>query len=268
MYFSASATSGSTSGQSSGSGSTASNSGGTTGTLNFMTGFQSATTIEGGAYGGTGGSSLDGYACPGSSTTPTQCGSGGSYSPTVSAAASNFYFYYQFTGAAPTGEFAGVYVFAPSVTALNASANTPGLVWNGQTSLTFNLGINPEFFSNTNHNVFVALTLGKYYPVGAGCHLQLQTVFTPTASATTTYTIPLSKFAVAQDCGTGTPQAGYLAALAASPAISKIDFQGDSGAAAITPQVAPGLTSGANTTIANGGFIPTTLSLFGGITFQ
>ena len=272
MYFSATSTSGSTSGQSSGSGSgsgsTASNSGGTTGTLNFMTGFQAATTIEGGAYGGDGGSSLDGYACPGSSGTTTNCGSGGSYSPAVSAAASSFYFYYQFMGTAPSGEYAGVYVFAPGVAALNASSDTVGMTLNGQTHVTFNLGLNNEFFANTNHNVAVILTLGKYYPIGTGCHLQLQTVFTPTAAASTSYSLPLSSFAVAQDCGTGTPPTGYVAALTASPAISKIDVQAASGAALFHPNLTGSLTSGANTTIANGSYIPTTLSLTGGITFQ
>ena len=275
MYFSASATTGSTSGTSgsSGGGTTASNSGGTTGTLNYMTGFKTATTVEGGAYGGTSGSSLDGWNCPGNSATATtSCGSGGSFtdgSPAAaSAAASSFYAYYQFKGTAPTGEYAGIYVFAPGVTAISGTADTPGMVLNGQTTVSFNLGMNAEFFSNSNHNVAVLMNLGKHYAAGGGCNLQLQTVFTPTSAASTSYTLPLSSFAVAQDCATGTPPTGYAAALTASPAVSQIAFQAASGASAFHPNLSGSLTSGANTTVANGTYIPTTLSLTGGISFQ
>ena len=275
MYFSASATSGSTSGTSGGSGggTTISNSGGTTGSLNFMTGFKTASTVEGGAYGGTSGSSLDGYTCPGfSATATTSCGSGGSFtdgsSPAANAAASNFYAYYQFKGTAPAGEYAGIYVFAPGVTALSATADTAGMTLNGQTKVNFNLGMNSEFFSNTNHNVAVLLKLGKYYTAGGACNMQLQTVFTPTSATSTSYSLPLSAFAVAQDCATGTPPTGYLAALTAAPAISEIVFEAASGAALFHPNLTGSLTSGANTTVANGTYIPTTLTLTGGITFQ
>ena len=275
MYFSASATTGSTSGTSgsSGGGTTASNTGGTTGTLNFMTGFKTATTVEGGAYGGTSGSSLDGWNCPGNSATATtSCGSGGSFtdgsSPAASAAVSSFYAYYQFKGTAPTGEYAGINVFAPGVTAISGTVDTAGMVLNGQTTVSFNLGMNAEFFSNSNHNVAVLMNLGKHYAAGGGCNLQLQTVFTPTSAASTSYTLPLSSFAVAQDCATGTPPTGYAAALTASPAVSQIAFQAASGASAFHPNLSGSLTSGANTTVANGTYIPTTLSLTGGISFQ
>ena len=274
MYFSATATSGSNSGTSgTTSGTTATNSGGTTGTLNFMTGFKTASTVEGGVYGGTSGSSLDGYTCPGNSATATtSCGSGGSFtdgSPAaMSAATSSFYAYYQFKGTAPTGEYAGIYVFAPGVSGLSTTTDTAGMTLNGQTNIAFNLGINPEFFSNADHNVAVIINLGKLYPAGGGCHLQLQTVFTPTSAATTNYTLPLSNFAVAQDCATGTPPSGYAAALTSSPAISEVVFQAASGAAALKPNLTGGLTSGANTTIANGSYFPTTITLTGGIAFQ
>ena len=274
MYFSASAKSGSTNGTSgSGGGTTPVNSGGTTGTLNFMTGFKTATTVEGGAYGGTSGSSLDGWNCPGNSATATtSCGSGGSFtdgsSPAASAAVSSFYAYYQFKGTAPTGEYAGINVFAPGVTAISGTADTAGMVLNGQTTVSFNLGMNAEFFSNSNHNVAVLMNLGKHYAAGGGCNLQLQTVFTPTSAASTSYTLPLSSFAVAQDCATGTPPTGYAAALTASPAVSQIAFQAASGASAFHPNLSGSLTSGANTTVANGTYIPTTLSLTGGISFQ
>ncbi len=274
MYFSASAKSGSTNGTSgSGGGTTPVNSGGTTGTLNFMTGFKTATTVEGGAYGGTSGSSLDGWNCPGNSATATtSCGSGGSFtdgsSPAASAAVSSFYAYYQFKGTAPTGEYAGINVFAPGVTAISGTVDTAGMVLNGQTTVSFNLGMNAEFFSNSNHNVAVLMNLGKHYAAGGGCNLQLQTVFTPTSAASTSYTLPLSSFAVAQDCATGTPPTGYAAALTASPAVSQIAFQAASGASAFHPNLSGSLTSGANTTVANGTYIPTTLSLTGGISFQ
>ncbi len=254
-------------------GASSGNTGGTTGTLNFMTGFKTATTVEGGAYGGTSGSSLDGWNCPGNSATATtSCGSGGSFtdgsSPAASAAVSSFYAYYQFKGTAPTGEYAGINVFAPGVTAISGTADTAGMVLNGQTTVSFNLGMNAEFFSNSNHNVAVLMNLGKHYAAGGGCNLQLQTVFTPTSAASTSYTLPLSSFAVAQDCATGTPPTGYAAALTASPAVSQIAFQAASGASAFHPNLSGSLTSGANTTVANGTYIPTTLSLTGGISFQ
>jgi Bacterial Ig-like domain len=236
--------------------------------VTFMSGFKLATTVEGGGYGGYSGSSLDGWNCPGSAGTTTNCGSGGSFTdgttPAASAAASSFYYYYQFTGSAPTGEYVGVYAQAPGVTALSASADTAGLVVAGKTNINFTLEQNPEWNGVAAGNNFaVLLTLGKYYSVGSGaCNFKLLAVVTPTALSAT-YTIPLSAFTVTQNCGVTLADAA--AALAMAP-VSQIDFQGDSGGAALT---AGGKTTSANTAVASGGgYTPTTIALKGGITFN
>jgi len=229
--------------------------------LNFSSGFAAnARTIEAGQFGGYSGSNLDGWNCG----APASCGSGADLNPAFTAANSRFYYYYS-VPSATSGQYTGIFVQAPGVTALSTSANTAGVSVTNQTTMSFTLGSNPEFFSNANHNVAVLLTLGKYYSVNGGaCNIKLLKVMTLSAQADTTYTPALSSFTVTQDCGTGitTP----AAALAVSP-ISQVDFQANSGGSVLTQG---GLSTGANSTVVDttwGGF-PTTLAVKGGITFQ
>lgn len=240
----------------------------TTSTLVYSTGFAaSSLTPEGGTYGGYSGSNLDGYYCPPGS--PADCGTGGAtISSTVTAANSSFYSYYQST--TPTsGEYVGAFVLAPGVTKLSGAADTNGVQVTNQTHVNFTFSENPEWATSPDNNFMVELTLGKFFSVGGGCHVQLQAVIHPgsvaAAQTATVYSIPLSLFTVAQNCGQGalTPTSP-IQALALYP-VSQFDIQGDSGAAALTRN---NLTTGANTSnITSAGVYPTTVALQGGITF-
>jgi len=108
------------------------------------------------------------------------------------------------------------------------------------------------------------MDLGKRYTVGEGiCRLQLRRVVTPTAQPSTDYAIPLSSFALVQDCAGAVTSVAQ--ALAASP-ISQIAFQGVGGSNELSDGVR---TSGANRSVANGaGVYPTTIVLQGGITID
>jgi len=219
------------------------------------TGSGTGLTLSGGQFGGYAGSDV---AC-------SNCSGGGSSDSTP--ATSSAYFYYQPPTASTGYEFVGFFVQAPGITALNSSGTTAGVQINGQTGITFTFNQNPEWFAQTNHNVLAMLTLGNLY---GNCRVQLQVVFTPTALAPTTYTLPFASLSVAQNCGLGslTP-ASAIAALASSTGgpVAQVDFQGDSGGAALTPTQGT-LTSSANTTNSNGTGYPTTIALTGPITFQ
>ncbi len=234
----------------------------------FSTGFASASaTVQGGGYGGYSGSNIDGWNCG----APASCGSGGGYvSSTITPAQSYYYYYYQ-TPTPATGQYMGIFIQAPGVTALSTTTNTSGLQLTNQTTMTFTLNQNPEWAGQANHNIAILLTLGKYYSVGGNaCNIKLQAVMTPTGGSTsTTYTIPLSSFVVSQNCGIGslTPSSVTTALTAAvGGPVAQIDFQGDGGSGvALTTG---SLTSSANSTVANGGVYPTTIAFNGGITFQ
>ena len=237
-------------------------SGGSVATLTFSSGFAgSSLTVEGGSFGGYSGSDQDSWYCGNS-----DCGSGGSFTPAVTADASGFYYYYQTTTPA-AGEYVGIYLDAPGVVGgLSTSADTAGVQINGQTTMKFNFGMNPEWWASSTKNVGIILTLGKYYSVNGGnCNIKLLSIFTPTAQAATAYSIPLSSFSINQDCAVAglTP----ASALALAP-ISQVDFQGDGGSAALT---AGGVSTGANLSVpTTGGTVlyPTTLVVNGAVTFQ
>ncbi len=233
-----------------------------------------AATLNGGTYGGYAGSNLDGFFCPPGTNNATELCAGQGFAGTSGATSSAFYFFQSPT--IPTGEYVGLYLQAPGVTAISAAANTPGLQLTNQTSLSFMFNQNPEWYGLPNHNVVVILTLGNFYNTGtvaapAPCNIKLETVFTPTSAAATAYTLPLSQFVVAQNCGIGTlTPSSVTAALAANAGgpVAQIDFQADGGASAITTG-SPALPSSANfTTATSGGVYPSTLSLTGPVTFQ
>lgn len=234
-------------------------------TLTFSSGFAAANlTVEGGAFGGYSGSNQDGYNCTNAGT--DQCGSGGSFTPTVTAANSGLYYYYQ-TLTPATAEFVGIFVQAPGLTTgISQTGDTPGLQLGNQTTMKFNFGENPEWFASATHNFGVELTLGKHYTTSGYCNIKLLAVVTPTSAAAANYSIPLSSFAVTQNCAISGLTVAQ--ALALSP-ISQVDFQGDGGGA-VLPTV-NGLTTGANLSVANTAptpVYPTTLVVNGPITFQ
>ena len=227
--------------------------------LTFSSGFSAGgLTTEGGAYGGQGGSDLDGYNCNG---LPAWCGGGGS---TAGGATSNFYFYYQ-TPSVPAGVYDLVYVFAPGVTGISGTADTAGVTINGQTTINFTFNPNPEWFQNANHNFWIVLNLGKHYTIGGGCNIQLSTVVTATSVGATAYSIPLSNFEVAQNCGVGALSLTAVSAALALAPVSEVIFQGAGG---LSAQTRNGLTSSANMSVLNGTVYPTTVNITGGITFK
>lgn len=231
----------------------------------FSSGFtNSMTTLDGGAVISYAGSDQDGWNCTNTANV-SQCGagSGAGASPSTSYA----YAYYQTFAPITVGEYDGMSVFAPGVTVMSTTTNTSGVTLNGQTSISFTFNTNPEWVSATGTpNVMVELTMGTLYNSGGACNLQMQTVFAATGGATATqYTIPLSDLVLAQNCGNN----GNTAATALAQPISRIDFQGDGGSAAITVN---GITSNSNLSVAVTGsspaVYPTTVALTGAITFQ
>jgi hypothetical protein len=235
--------------------------GGSTGPLTFSSGFAAGNrTVQGGEFGGFSGSDQDGFGCNG---TPAWCGGGGDTTPTVPAVDSAFFYYYQ-TPTPASALYMGIYVLAPGIMGgLSNTIDNTGIQINGQTSIKFKLGQNPEWFGTATNKFAVDLTLGKRYVVGGNtCRVQLRTIVTPTAAAATNYTVALSAFSVVQDCAQG--GLTVASALAASP-ISQVSFQGAAGGAALS---AGGQSTGANLTVANAGVYPTTLVVVGGITFE
>lgn len=237
--------------------------GGTGSALTFSSGFAGGgRTIEGGEFGGFSGSNLDGFACSGN---PANCGSGGDIAPAVPAADSFFFYYYQ-TPTPAADLYMGIYLQAPGVTGgFQATSDTPGVQVTDQTTLRFKLGQNAEWFGTATNNFMIVMDLGRRYTVGGdpACRLQLRRVVAPTAAAASDYSIPLSSFALVQDCGGAVSTVAQ--ALAASP-ISQISFQGVGGGIALSDGTR---TSGANLTVATGtGVYPTTLVLQGGITID
>ncbi len=234
--------------------------GGASSPLTFSTGFAGSNrTVEGGEFGGFSGSNFDNFQCNGD---PANCGSGGEFAPARAAAESYFFYYYQTTAPA-TAMYMGIYLQAPGVVGLNNAADTAGVQVGSQTTLRFKLGQNPEWFGSTTNNFMIVMDLGKRYTVGGNtCRLQLRRVVTPTAAAASSYAIPLSSFALAQDCGGAVSSVAQ--ALAASP-ISQIAFQGVGGDNALSDGTR---TSGANRSVLAGGAYPTTLVVEGGITID
>ena len=231
------------------------------GTVTFSSGFAAnSLTPQGGLYYAASGSSATDWNCPANS--PGICGTGGNFN---GAADSSIYTYFQFpTGSAPTGLYVGVSVLAPNVNELSNTGNTAGVTLAGQTKINFKFNQNPEWFNSTTKNFLVMLEMGKRYVVGnnATCRIQLHRVVTPTSADPTNYSINLSDFSVAQNCGTSLNTVAQ--ALADGP-ISQVTFQGAGGASSVTRN---GLASGANFNVAAGNVIPTTVALAGAITFN
>jgi len=241
--------------------------GGTAGTVTFSSGFAASNlTVEGGAFGGYSGSSVDNFNCG----APASCGSGGTFTPTATAATSGFYYYYQ-TPSPVTSLYAGIFIQAPSLTTgLSGTGDTPGVSISGKTTMKFTFNQNPEWFNGPANNFGVILTLGKYYNVSSNstpqpCNIKLLAVVTPTALAPTAYTIPISSFGLIQTCNVSglTP----ASALALSP-LSQVDFQAVGSGNPLPP--VGGKLVGANMSVGTGSpaVYPTTLALTGGITFQ
>jgi hypothetical protein len=222
----------------------------------FLSGYQAdGTTIEKGGYGRYAGSDLDGWWCA-----TDWCGSGGSFSPTVGAENSSFYFYYNTPSAPAVGEYMGINLYAPGVTGMESNTATSGVQVTNQTHMKFNLAQNTEWFSlgateinnGGNANINITLVLGGLFTTSGGaCNIELLSVLTPTAADTTAYSVPLSSFTVSKACDQ--TSLTTASALAASP-ISQIKFDAAKGNKSV---------QNATTTL-----YPNQLTLTGAITFQ
>lgn len=100
-------------------------------------------------------------------------------------------------------------VLAPGLAALSTTANTVGLKIGGQQSLLVNLAENAEWFSTPVKNVNVDLYLGRFAlkpdndpnkPANA-CNVKVRATVTPTAAASTNYTLNLADFKIQESCG-------------------------------------------------------------------
>lgn len=231
-------------------------------------------TVEGGGYGGFSGGNLPACNANDSPSITDNCSEAGGGADivgvnSITAATSKTYTYYQTKTTAPTGLYVGVYVQAPGLTTpISNSANTTGLQLNDQTQMNFTFNPNPEWFASSTKNFMVDMVLGRLYTLAnnSPCHVELRKIVEPTSANATTYTIPLSSFAVVQSC----EQTGMTvaSALAASP-ISQINFKAVGGSYAVTDGT---LTSGANLTETNTQYgptlYPTTVAVTGPITFN
>lgn len=237
--------------------------GGGGGALTFSSGFAAgALTVEGGQFGSFSGSNLDAFNCTGG---PDWCGSFGDTTANLPAADTFFGHYYQ-TPSPASALYMGIFVLAPGFTGFVPGVDAPGIQINGQTSMKFRLNQNAEWFSSATKNVAVELVLGKFYPPnGNVCRIELRNILVPTAVTSTPYTVPLSSFAVVQDCGV--PGLTTAIALATAP-ISQINFKGNGGTIRLTTP--NGAESGANLTIPTAPPVvyPTVLVINGAITFE
>ncbi len=231
-------------------------------------------TADGGATGGFSGSNFDtNFQC--ADTSGATCGGG--VAANGSKATSGEYQYYQ-TGTPATGEFVGLYVFAPGVTAFSTSGNTAGITLAGQTQVSFEFNDNPEWATqgaavNGGSDVLVELETGNLYTVsGQPCHITLGDVFNPTAgAAATVYTLNLSSFTMVNSCG----NTSMTVAQALTQPISEFIVEGAGGTNGGKPVAVtagnPSATSSFNSTVPNTAappVYPTTVALTGPITFQ
>ena len=230
--------------------------------VTFSTGFAAGgLTDQGGAYFSYSGSNQDGFNCSGG---PAFCGSG-----TGGSGATSFFFAYYQTPTPATALYNGISVLAPGVTAVSGTADTAGVQVTNQTTVNFTFNNNAEWQNSGTNNFAVLLTLGKFYDLDAGpavqaCNIKLLAVVTPiNGGAASPYAIPLSSFAVIQNCNT---TINTVAAALASSAVSEVAFQAAGGGSAL-PTVG-GKTTGANLSVASGGVYPTTLAITGGVSFQ
>jgi hypothetical protein len=97
---------------------------------------------------------------------------------------------------------------APGLQALDGSNDTTGLQIGVQTTMTFYMAQNHDWFrtgSATNAGVpmNVDLTLAKLTPKpdGSACKVQLHTAVTPTAETATKYTVTLAGLTIQESCG-------------------------------------------------------------------
>jgi hypothetical protein len=199
------------------------------GPLAFASGYASNNrTVEGGEWGLYSGNFTD-YA---------NTFTGGGYTDQGTPAASSYTYLVVTTSKPTTDGYMGIFTAAPGYTIANPNA---GVTLSGQTKLEIQIGVAAEFFAQpTNKNLTVRLVGAQVYTDGGSgkCQTTLDASVTPTTADLKTYTVPLSSFAITQNCNGGGFTSGITtAAQALTKAIGEIHVQ------AIFPQV--------NTTVKN-----------------
>jgi hypothetical protein len=94
-------------------------------------------------------------------------------------------------------------VYAPHVTNLSNSANTPdGVRIDAQAALKFNFSQNQEWFATGDNQVEVSLILGHFNRKqdNGACNVKLRAIFKPASPATAAYSLKLKDFTVQEAC--------------------------------------------------------------------
>ncbi|MCS0583008.1 hypothetical protein NX784_15575 [Massilia pinisoli] len=186
--------------------------------LTFLSGYKDAsTTTEGGAViANSAGSADAGWWCEGSDG---GTGSTGHCAATAAADGSSLTFGFILTRKQPNtgGSFGGYWnldILAGGLSALAVGADTPaGVRIDAQAAMKFNLAQNPGWFATSDHKMFAQLILGHHVTLPDGvddkgnpkfkdCNVTLQAPFTPTAAASTAYSLNLKNdFTISESCG-------------------------------------------------------------------
>jgi hypothetical protein len=183
--------------------------------LTFLSGYKdtSHTTENGGVSSGAG-TSENGWWCEGADASSGHCTS------TVAADGSSLAFGFGLRRKQPTDSstsmstYWNLSIFAAGLSDLAKGADTTaGLHIDAQAAMKFNFAENTEWFNSSNNKVNAQLILGHHVSVPDGkddagnpkfkdCNVTLQATFTPTAAASTAYSLNLkNQFTISESCG-------------------------------------------------------------------
>jgi hypothetical protein len=182
--------------------------------LTFLSGYQSSNglTNENGSFGVNGSAyGTNGWWCGGSNSNPP---ASGNCTTTVPSDGSSFTGAFDLTLGEPNpsvgspygsiGGYLSLYAYAPSLTAMSKTGNTPGgLRIDAQAAMQFNIAEDAELFSVGNQGINVDLILGHFVLQGTNtCNVTLQASVTPTTAAATAYSVSLKdQFTISNACG-------------------------------------------------------------------
>jgi len=193
--------------------------------LTLSSGYASTSaTLEGGAISTRAGSNIDGWWC----SDANWCGS--------TATADTFKFHYLLQTKDPNhvnndgwvGAYSGVTIVAAGANISTTGNTTTGIMIGKQTTLKFNLGQNPEWFSAAKSNIKVSLKLGhfanKVSDNNKPCNVSVGAIFKPKSADVQKYELQLSSFIeTPETCGL--TNLNPATELATYPIIA-IDFEG------------------------------------------
>lgn len=186
--------------------------------LTFLSGYKDTShTIENGGVGDNAGSGDAGWWCEGSDG---GTGSSSHCATTVAADGSSLTFGFSLhrtqlaSSDSGIGGYWNLFMAAGGLTDLAKGADTPaGVRIDAQAAINFNFAQNPEWFASNNNTMNVQLILGHHVTLPDGtddkgnpkfkdCNVTLQAPFTPTAAASTAYSLNLkNQFTISESCG-------------------------------------------------------------------